>query len=292
MSSETPQQVEADSTTAERPKANVASKPISVAVPKRSRARRRLTILRHGLKTWLMSRGWATRLLLALNNLGLVAGPLYAAGWKFSVGYSIWWSATGLIKAWRELSPARLAELRRSNYERSLSLFAVIQKFQRLHRARPSDEELHEYRVDVLRLISSFARDHRGDRSGGSIFSNLLVSEGEEMVVVARDAQFRESPGRAPKNSTAAFRTFGSGTVQIVGDLYEEFPETPLGKRYRSIVTIPVKLGRTTIGVVSIDSAHAYHFDGQDEDLVKELYPYVAMLAWTLDPGALTPPGE
>ncbi len=70
--------------------------------------------------------------------------------------------------------------------------------------------------------------------------------------------------------------------MQLVGDLYAEWPDTVGEKSYRSILAIPVLLGSNVVGAVSIDSSLPWHFHA-DPNLADYLMPYVGLLAWTLD---------
>jgi GAF domain-containing protein len=116
------------------------------------------------------------------------------------------------------------------------------------------------------------------------IFANLLIGEGDEMVVVARDQVHRVGGARYPRNVMIASKALETGHPQLVGELYEEWPETVEGKPYRSILAIPVNTESKVVGVVSIDSSLPFHFHA-DPNLVNYLMPYVGLLAWTLDPG-------
>ena len=72
------------------------------------------------------------------------------------------------------------------------------------------------------------------------------------------------------------------GIPVVTGDLYGEYPGTPPGKAYKSILVIPVYRDGEVVGAVSIDSSRRYHFDLDASNLVEYLMPYVALLAWTL----------
>jgi len=54
------------------------------------------------------------------------------------------------------------------------------------------------------------------------------------------------------------------------------------GKDYRCIFALPIiieeRVGRTSIGVVSIDSGRPHDFDGLEEKLELKLLPYISLL--------------
>lgn len=245
--------------------------------------KRRLIVAWYAICGWFFAPGWITRAILTLSSFALILVPIAKLGWKWSFWYTIWWAGTGLWKAWRELSPKHMQVLQRNYIARKLRLFKVIEKMRTMIRRKPSVEELNAYQEEVLSLIVSYVRDHRRDLAGAEIFANLILEIGDSMAVVARDTWHRRSSGRMPREHSVAFEVLKTGEHKVVGDLYREYPQTPPGKPYRSILAIPVFLGSKTVGVVSIDSSRAYRFDGDAKNLVSYLVPYVALLAWTIE---------
>jgi hypothetical protein len=126
---------------------------------------------------------------------------------------------------------------------------------------------------------------------GTVVFANLLVpaADGDKLLVIARDREHANRPARStvPIPNTVVGEAFTTGQESICGDLYKEFPNTVPGRPYKSILAIPVKRKsdhqQRVVGVVSIDSARRYHFDGDATNLVSFLNPYIALLAWTLE---------
>jgi hypothetical protein len=175
--------------------------------------------------------------------------------------------------------------LRRNYGERKLKLYALLQDLQRPEPLAAG--EVQRFQQEALALIANYVRDHRADRSGTQIFVNLLVEEGDDLVVVARDQPHRDRSARYPKAMMLATRALETQDAATVGDVYLEFPDTPRGKPYRSILVVPVVLEaeRRAVGVVSIDSSRPYHFESDFKGLVTALMPYACLLAWTLKNG-------
>jgi hypothetical protein len=174
--------------------------------------------------------------------------------------------------------------LRRNYVERKLQLYMLLQDLQR--RDRLTRAEVARFQENALALIANYVRDHRADRKGTQIFVNLLVEDGDELVVVARDRPHRGRVARYPKPSMLAWRVMRTQDAASTGSVYADFPETEAGKPYRSILAIPVVLEseKRSLGAVSIDSSRPYHFETDLKELVTGLYPYVALLVWTLAP--------
>lgn len=185
-------------------------------------------------------------------------------------------------KSYRDSSPRHMQQLAKGYLTRKIILNRLIQDMSRA--PIMSAHEIARFQQEALCLIAAYVRDHRRDVSAKVIFANLLVGDGDEMVVIARDRTHRIGGARYPKAQMIAARAFDTGRPQIVGELYAEWPETVGEKPYRSILAIPVFLGDHAVGVVSIDSSIPWHFHA-DPNLVDYLTPYVGLLAWTLDPG-------
>jgi len=237
----------------------------------------------HAFNYWLRSRETIARIGLAVMSLGVIAVPIFAAGWKWGVSYTAAWIGVGMIKAYRELSP-RMMQLYRRNYlERKLKLHRLIQKMRRPLCAA----EILPFQREALQLIALYVRDHRQDTHGTEIFANLLVEDGDDLRVVARETEGRPLNVKYAKDSMLAWMAMQTGQIAVTGDVYADFPETPRDKKYLSIIAIPVVVdseeGQRTLGVVSIDSPRRYHFDGDKSNLERYLMPYVALLAWTLE---------
>jgi hypothetical protein len=246
---------------------------------------RKVTISWHGLVAWLRSPGLFTKLILAGGSFALVVWPLWEVGWQKGVVATVLWVGIGLWKAWREISPRNMQMLQRNYLLRKLLLDRLIQDLQQA-RDGVYPEAVLRFQEETLRLIVSYVRDHRIDPKGTTVFANLLIEDGEDLVVVARDHTHRTSGARYPKRGLVAWLAIATGNAQIVGDVLREFPDTARDKKYRSILVIPVRYGKKVVGAVSIDSSRTYHFDRDFRDLVEYVTPYVSLLGWTLVPTA------
>lgn len=233
-----------------------------------------------------LRRGWQVTVILTLASFGLILYPfLVLVGKKRSTIYLFFWAAVGLWKLIRELRPGHMELIQQNYLTRKLRLNALIQDFQRQRVMRT--EEIQRFRGETLALIASYVRDHRLDKKGTQIFANLLIEDGDDLLVVARDQPHRQASAKYPKAKLLAWTALSSGIPQSTGDVYEDYPGTPEGKPYRSILVIPVRLGDRVVGVVSIDSSRRYHFELYADELVQGLTPFVSLLAWTLDEPAL-----
>src|SRR5262249_8006109 len=151
-----------------------------------------------------------------------------------------------------------------------------------------SDGEIRGYQEDVLKLIALYVRDHRQDFSASKVFVNLLVAEGADIVVLARDRSHREASPRMPKTTWLPWAAVVMRETQVTGDVYAEYPDTPPGKPYKSIMVMPVWCRDKIVAAVSVDSSHSYHFDRESTKLKQYLWPYVSLLAWTLNKARLS----
>lgn len=156
----------------------------------------------------------------------------------------------------------------------------------------PKREDADRFNGEVLSLIASFVRGHRGDLQETKIFVNLLVEDGDQLVVIARNQAHRVPGARYDKGRMLAWASLRSGNALAVGDM-NAHPELAVGgkpKPYRSILVLPIRATDRMLGVVSIDSSLPHHFDLEWEDLERYLQPYLSLLTWTL--GARAPEKE
>lgn len=246
--------------------------------------RRKIEIVRHALTRWLRARGFVERTIYAIGWSLALLGPALAHGMT-------WWGAAGILlvvmirvrTAAKEFSPKHLPVLRRNHAERQLALEKLIHQIQRWTRVGPSARERADLQRSTLELIASYVRDHRSDLGGRRIFANLLVQDGEVLHVIARSDLLRPVPqAYRPEECTIAWQTIVTAAPQVTGRVYEDAPTTRKGKKYNSILSLPVKLDGRMLGVVSIDSEAMYHFDSYFTELQTELAPYVQLLAITL----------
>jgi putative methionine-R-sulfoxide reductase with GAF domain len=186
-----------------------------------------------------------------------------------------------LLKAVKATAPEGITYLRTNYTQRKYALSAMLDKVYRHRDMNPS--EVQAYRQEVLQVITQYVRDHRGDWGGRSIFANLLVPDGDEIVVLARNQEHRKAKVRCQKRDMLSTEVFETGEIFVVGDLQSEHPGSPK-KPYSSFMVMPIRLGTMIVGAVSVDSAEKYRFDFEADDLAIGLLPYLKLLAWTLSP--------
>lgn len=183
--------------------------------------------------------------------------------------------------------------------QRKIAAAAILQRVnERLDRKPVDPEELQVLLADLLDCIVLHIRDVRGSHREDKVdvFANLLLVDGDELVVVARDSNlqgehfYREIPKRYPSASMVAGRAITAGCALSVGDLTAEYREAPRNKPYRSILAVPVIAsdGETRLGALSIDSSRPYFFQtfqqGKVEnELENGLQPYVHTLTLILE---------
>jgi hypothetical protein len=256
----------------------------SVAPNTHSYLKRQFNIGRHELARWWNHRNPLVRLLYGAGWLSVLVGAAAKSGLSV-FGYA----SAGVvlvIKVWnaiKEFDPKHLPMLKRNRTERQLLLEKLVHTTFIWMFRPPTEHEIEGFQQDTLRLIASFVRDHRSDLRGKRIFVNLLVAEGEELVVVARSDPKRPVPQRYKADEClVAWTAITEGVTQFTGDIYADCPGTPRGKPYNSVLVIPIKLDKRVLGAVSVDSAAKYHFDRYVDELQTEMAPYVQLLAVTL----------
>jgi hypothetical protein len=248
------------------------------------------------------------------NHEQPVRAILYAIGWAaLLIGAALqlkttWATAVAIglavMKVWKyagEMNPKHMPEFQRTQRERHLLLQEIIHKLQQFSLEKPRSREVRTYRFQVIELIQLFVRDHRSDLKGRLIFVNLLVRRDEKVVVIARSDMSRKVPKiYTPQQCSVAWQVFTTGTAHFTSDVHlEADAEDVADKKYRAILALPVKLENHVLGVISIDSEAAYHFDDYFEELELLLRPFVQLLAialtedhdrpdaWLLESGSL-----
>lgn len=109
------------------------------------------------------------------------------------------------------------------------------------------------------------------------------MRRGDQIIVVGRSDPHRPTPkvySRA--QCLLVWNAIETGETQITGDLYADFPTTIPGKKYKSVLVLPVRFRGAVLGAVSIDSPETFHFHLNFDDLQVHLSPYVQLLAVTL----------
>jgi hypothetical protein len=256
----------------------------SIAPNTHSYLTRQFNIWRHELARWWNHRNPLVRLIYGVGWLSVLVGAAAKSG--LSVFGYISAGVVLLIKVWnaiKEFDPKHLPLLKRTRTERQLLLEKLVHTTHLWMVKAPVQREIELFQQDALQLIASYVRDHRSDLKGKRIFVNLLLADGEELVVVARSDPRRPVPQRYKADECLVMWTaVAEGVTQFTGDVYTDCPATPRGKPYNSVLAIPIKLDKRVLGGVSIDSAAKYHFDRYVDELQTELAPYVQLLAVTL----------
>jgi hypothetical protein len=258
----------------------VSSRSPSKAPRAAQQARRWLTVVSYQIQCELSSRDFWIRLALILLQVSSIVVPIFRAGIQTGIASLGLFFLSWFVRSWRDGRRPNIKMFERNAAERSATLYRVVTALQR--REEMTADEVATYQRDVLRYIAQFVRDHRRNSGIPTIFANLLVVDGEDLVVVARDREHRVTMARYPKRPMLAWVSLETGLVQLTGDLRRDYPETAVGKPYVSILVIPLFYKGERVGVVSIDSSSRYHFDLDWRELVDHLAPYVAMLGWTV----------
>ena len=241
------------------------------------------------LRASLRSRRWWVTNVLVLGFWVLIGWPVY----QKSIGQGIIHTLVAILalsgRAIR-YSGAKTTQLVPADYlERKALLYALIKTMQRRDELAPA--EVAAFRQDALKLIANYVRSHRADTAAIEIFVNLMIEDGEDLVVVARDRDHRQAGARYPKRAMLAWAALESGETVATGDLASLAPQYPgdgARKNYRSVMVLPVRGdGGAVVGVVSIDSSRPHHFDIEISELERSLAPYVCILAWTLRPAVI-----
>lgn len=201
---------------------------------------------------------------------------------------------SGLSESRRILRPVHGGFWRQN---RKIATAAILKKVNTLVDNRPADEtQVKKLITDLLEIIVLHVRDHRGNHKRVDVFANLLLIQGDDLVVVARDPTLhtndyrREIPKWYKKAALVAGRAIESKTAVSVGDLTIEYPEAPKNKPYRSILAIPLMTSdnERPIGALSIDSTRPYFFESftpgtVENDLENSLAPYLHTLILVLE---------
>jgi GAF domain-containing protein len=231
---------------------------------------------------WYRRKPVLVRLLYVVTYLSLPVGAAVKLG--------ISWTTVGTValligqrgwSAWKELEPQHMQFLKKNYLQRKYALGGMIEQMHRMGSMK--DEEVQRFRSDTLQLIANYVRDHRADVSDPRIYANLLIEDGDDLVVIARDQPNGRLGVRYRKSKMAVAEVLHTGEAVIIGDLSSEFPSNADGKSYKSILGLPIYLDGRIAAILSIDSQQAYHFDWEASELWDYLLPYMNLLAWTVE---------
>lgn len=223
---------------------------------------------------------WATNGLL-IGFWVLLGWPVYEHNLARGIAHTVLAIILAGGRAWRYSGPRQTELVEHEYLARKSRLYALLKK--QMYRSEMTPKEVAQFQQDALQLIASYVRGYRADLRGTDIFANLVVEDGEDIVVIARDRDHRLLGARYPKKDMVAWSAIKSGEAAVLGDLRTESPELAKTRRYRSIMAVPI-FGDTgeVIGAVSIDSLRPHDFDAECDRLVPRLAPYVCLLGWTL----------
>ena len=240
----------------------------------------RVATYAHRLRASLVSPLWWVGNLLLIGFWIAVGWPVYQSSIKRGLLHTA--LAIGLLvgRAWRYAAPRTMQPVPIAYLERKASLYRLIKDMQR--RESMTSAEILRFQCETLVLIASYVRSHRADTAGTEIFTNLLIEDGDHLKVIARNFDHRNPDARYPKEDMLATSAIEHGEVTWIGDLAKHFPSAA-GKRYKSILVLPIIGAHAVLGAVSIDSTRKHHFDLEHKELERYLAPYVCLLAWTLE---------
>lgn len=204
-------------------------------------------------------------------------------GWILLVGYLVL-----IVVTRREDFSPKHVQLVKDGYKGRKGIFAsVIGELSKGVDFGKVDKGL--VRQHALDMIVSYTRGYRSDVQKTKIFTCLLVQEngGKDIHVLMRDTDSAKKRGLDavyPAKGMLAQKCFSLKDVQFTGDVKTDYPGTPVGKEYNSVLCVPM-LGPETqcevLAVVSIDSTEPYHFDKCVSDLHTALMPYLALIEMT-----------
>ncbi len=214
---------------------------------------------------------WVYLLAVPVAKVGLTLGSIISVIYIVSVKGSSFFT---------ELRPKHMKKLAQTYDERKLRFAKLIETTQLWHTTPPTNRERFEFQHDALQLILMYVRDHRYD-GRKKIFVNLMIAHDHKVWVINRaDLTSRQVPKEyTPDQCALAWEAIKTGQAQITGDVYEDFPASVPGKKYVSVLALPIRIGTRVVGAVSIDSEGKHHFDGYFEELQTGLAPYVQLLA-------------
>ncbi len=141
-------------------------------------------------------------------------------------------------------------------------------------------EKIKEIRQRLLNCIVDTVRAYRNDLSGSKIYSNLLVPDNDELVVIIRNAPDRSNGTRYKKTDLACSEVLNTKKPTFLGDVSQI---TNRELSYKSFMAIPVLDYTKTkcLAIVTIDSTEVHHFDEIYESFDTLLSPYITTITTT-----------
>ncbi|MEE9338597.1 MAG: hypothetical protein V3U87_10985 [Methylococcaceae bacterium] len=183
-----------------------------------------------------------------------------------------------VIKAIFWSDKAKLNFLKQRRVESNTCLREINTSLVNPKHANP--EKIKEIRQRLLSCIVDTVRAYRNDLPGSKIYSNLLIPDGEDLIVSIRNAPDRANGTRYKKSKLACSIVLTSKKPMYHGDI-NSITERDLS--YKSFMAIPVLDYTQTecLAIVTIDSAEFHHFDEIYESFDTLLSPYITTITTT-----------
>jgi hypothetical protein len=148
--------------------------------------------------------------------------------------------------------------------------------------AYATEEKIKEIRQKLINCIGDTARAYRNDVHGNTIFSNLLIPEGDYLRVAVRNDPERTGGTRHKKSDLKCSEVLESRKALFCGNVQKtSYPKRET--KYKSFMAIPVldTKKEQCLAIVTIDSVEFHHFDGIYETLDTLLGPYISTITTT-----------
>lgn len=141
-------------------------------------------------------------------------------------------------------------------------------------------EKIKEIRQKLLICIVDSVRAYRNDLPGSKIFSNLLVPNGDDLIVSIRNAPNRTDGTKYKKSDLFCSKVLTSKKPLSCGDV-QQITDRELS--YKSFMAIPVLSydNCECLAIVTIDSTEIHHFDEIYESFDTLLSPYITTITTT-----------
>lgn len=176
--------------------------------------------------------------------------------------------------------------LRRIDYDHSKRVTAGLRALRSLLGGQGGDaSRFHDH---ILRCIKETAQGVC-PTPDASVLCCLLRPAGAGLTVVAYSDYRGEKVPSAdiplvePEGAAKAYRELQTNYLPDV----QVSPHAPCfkGKPYRAMLAIPVMHEGTCLGVVSLDSTRAGHFDDRVDEIAVHTFPFIEILAFSLRAG-------
>lgn len=135
-------------------------------------------------------------------------------------------------------------------------------------------EKIKDIQKKLLNCIVDTVRAYRNDLSGSKIYSNLLIPDGDNLIVTIRNAPDRSNGTKHKKSKLFCSKVLDTKKPTFCGNA-NQITDRELS--YKSFMAIPVLDYTKTkcIAIVTIDSTEIHHFDEIYESFDTLLSPYI-----------------